>query len=118
MREVAARLNARWAGGKTRAHFIPEYYDYPGVTKWLETQGVKQVDEGLHDDFAITAQMMAVDPATVRIKQRVAANKFRINGVELAPAEKTIDWGKKIIDYRADVTARAIRKAVPRRPKQ
>ncbi len=118
MRQVAARLNGLWAGGKTRVHFIPEYYDYPGVTKWLEGQGVKQVDEGLHDDFAITAQMMAVDPAMVRMKQRVAANKFRINGVELSPAEKTIDWGKKIIDYRAEVTVRAIRKAVPTRPKE
>jgi len=110
MRAVAARLNAQWAGGKTRVHFIPEYYDYPGVTTWLEQQGVKQVDEGLHDDFAITAQMMAVDPATVRMKQRVAADKFRINGVELAPAEKTID-------YRAEVTVQAIRKAVPKGPK-
>jgi creatinine amidohydrolase len=118
MREVAARLNAQWAGGKARVHFIPEYYDYPGVTKWLERQGVKQVDEGLHDDFAITAQMMAVDPATVRMKQRVAADKFRINGVELAPVEKTTDWGKKIIDYRAEVTVQAIRKAVPMRPKE
>jgi creatinine amidohydrolase len=112
MKEVATRLNPKWAGGKTRVHFIPEYYDYPGVAKWLEKQGVKQVDEGLHDDFAITAQMMAVDPATVRMKQRIAANKFRINGVELAPVEKTIDWGKKIIDYRAEVTVQAIRKAI------
>src|SRR5262249_50264093 len=86
MRAVADRLNARWAGGKTRVHFIPEYYDYGGVRRWLEQQGVKQVDEGLHDDFAMTAQMMAVDPATVRMKQRLATGKFRINGVELAPA--------------------------------
>jgi creatinine amidohydrolase/Fe(II)-dependent formamide hydrolase-like protein len=27
MRAVAERLNRRWAGGKTRVHFIPEYYD-------------------------------------------------------------------------------------------
>jgi len=117
MKEVAARLNAKWSDGKTRVHFIPEYYDYPGVTKWLEQQGVRQVDEGLHDDFAITAQMMTVDPATVRMKQRVSAGKFRINGVELAPAEKTIEWGKRIIDYRAEVTVQAIRKSVSSRPK-
>jgi hypothetical protein len=43
----------------------------------------------LHDDFAITAIMMTVDPTTVRMKQRLAADKFRINGVELAPADKT-----------------------------
>jgi creatinine amidohydrolase/Fe(II)-dependent formamide hydrolase-like protein len=112
MKEVAGRLGARWAGGKTRVHFIPEYYDYPGVTRWLEEQGIKQVSEGLHDDFAITAQMMAVDPSTVRMKQRIAAGKFKINGVDLAPAEKTIAWGKKIIEFRAETTVRAIRAAV------
>ena len=112
MKAVAARLNAKWAGGKTRVHFISEYYDYPGVEKWLEKQGIKQVDEGLHDDFAITAQMMVVDPTTVRMKQRIAADKFRINGIELAPAEKTIEWGKKIIDFRAEGTVKAIRKAL------
>lgn len=111
MKNVAARLNEKWAG-KTRVHFIPEYYDYPGVTKWLETQGIKQVSEGIHDDFAITATMMVVDPATVRMKQRIAAKKFRINGVDLDPAEKTIEWGKKVIDYRADLTAKAIRKSI------
>jgi creatinine amidohydrolase/Fe(II)-dependent formamide hydrolase-like protein len=112
LKEVAARLNSRWAGGKSRVHYIPEFYDYPGVTRWLEQQGIKQVPEGHHDDFAMTAMMMAVDPTTVRMKQRIAAGKFRINGVELAPAEKTVAWGKKIIDFRAEATVKAIRQAV------
>jgi creatinine amidohydrolase len=112
MKAVSARLNAKWAGGKTRVHYIPEYYDYPGVEKWLEQQGIKQDDEGLHDDFAITAQMMAVDPATVRMKQRIAAGRFRINGIDLVPAEKTIAWGKKIVAFRAETTVQAIRKAL------
>jgi creatinine amidohydrolase/Fe(II)-dependent formamide hydrolase-like protein len=112
MKEVASRLNAKWTDRKARVHFIPEFYDYPAVAKWLEQQGIKQVDEGLHDDFVMTAQMMAVDPTTVRMKERIAANKFRINGVDLAPAEKTIEWGKKILDYRAELTVRAIRKAL------
>jgi creatinine amidohydrolase/Fe(II)-dependent formamide hydrolase-like protein len=117
MKAVADRLDAKWAGGKTRVHFIPEYYDYPGVTRWLEQQGIKQTDEGLHDDFVITAQMMAVDPSTVRMKQRVAAGLFRINGVNLAPAEKTIEWGKKIIAFRAERTFNAIRGAVAKESK-
>ena len=56
--------------------------------------------------------MMVVDPTTVRMKQRIAADKFRINGIDLAPAEKTIDWGKKIVDFRAEATVKAIRKSV------
>ena len=58
--------------------------------------------------------MMAVDPKSVRTSERIAANKFRINGVELAPAEKTAEWGRRIIDYRAETTAKVIRAALGR----
>jgi creatinine amidohydrolase len=109
MKEVASTLNAAWTDGKTRVHFIPEYYDYPGVQKWLESQGVKQTNEGHHDDFQITAEMMVVDPTTVRLQERIAAGKASINGVPIAPAEKAIEWGKKIVDYRAEITVKAIR---------
>ncbi len=117
MKEVAAALNAKWKDGKTKVHFIPEYYNYPAVTKWLEEQGLKQEPEGWHDDFAITAMLMAVDPTLVRMKQRQAAGNFRINGVDLAPAAKTVEWGKKIIDFRAEATAKAIRQATANPPK-
>jgi creatinine amidohydrolase/Fe(II)-dependent formamide hydrolase-like protein len=113
MKAVAGELNAKWQGG-SRVHYIPEYYDYGGLTKWLEQQGVKQTPEGLHDDFAMTAMMMSVDPLSVRAQQRIAAGKFRINGVELAPAEKTIAWGKRIIDHRAEQTVKVIRQAMQR----
>jgi hypothetical protein len=56
--------------------------------------------------------MMTVDPTSVRMKQRLAAGKFHINGVDLAPAEKTIAWGRRIVDYRADLTVIAIRKSM------
>jgi len=109
MKAAAAQLNAKWADGKTRVHFLAPFYDYAGLNKWLAEQGVKQTNEGLHDDFAITAQMMVVDPNTVRMQERIAAGKFRINGVDLAPAEKTIEWGRKIIEHRAELTVKALR---------
>ena len=111
MKAVAASLNEAWSKEKTRAYFIPEYYDYAGVNKWLTEQGITQSDEGIHDDFAITSQMMVVDPQSVRMAQRIEAGNFRINGVDLAPAEKTIAWGKKVVDYRAGLTAELIKKA-------
>jgi creatinine amidohydrolase/Fe(II)-dependent formamide hydrolase-like protein len=109
MKVVAETLNGKWKDGKTKVHFIPEYYNYPAVEKWLQEQGIKQEPEGWHDDFAITAMLMAVDPTFVRMKQREKAKNFRINGVDLAPAEKTIEWGKKIIEFRAEATVKAIR---------
>jgi creatinine amidohydrolase/Fe(II)-dependent formamide hydrolase-like protein len=113
MEAVAARLDARWQG-KTRVHFISEYYDYAAIDRWLEVQGVRQRDEGVHDDFATTAQLLAVDPTAVRMHQRLAAGRFRINGIDLAPVEQTVAWGRKIIDFRAEVTVQAIRKASAR----
>jgi creatinine amidohydrolase len=107
MKRTASELNARWSG-RARVHYIAAYYDYAEVTKWLESEGIKQTPEGLHDDFAITAIMMTVDPNMVRMKERGAAGKFSINGVDLAPAPKTIEWGKKIIEFRANATVKAI----------
>ncbi len=111
MKAVASELSPKWRGSRTSIHYIVEYYDYPGVAKWLESQGLRQVPEGIHDDFAITSQMMTVDPATVRMRQRMAKGKFSINGVNLAPMEKSVEWGKKVVDYRARITVEAIRKA-------
>lgn len=112
MKRVAEELSGRWSNGGPRVHYIAEYYDYDEVGEWLEKEGVHQTPEGLHDDFAITALLMAVDPGLVRMKERAAAGKFSINGVELAPAPKTIEWGKRILDYRANATVRAIERAI------
>jgi creatinine amidohydrolase len=112
MEAVADALNAKWSGGKARVYYIKEYYNYPEVARWLEAQGIKQTPEGLHDDFAITAQMAAVDPTSVRAAERIKAGKFRINGVDLAPVERTAAWGRKIADHRAEVTSAALRRAM------
>ncbi len=114
MKTVATRLNEKWSDGKTTIHFIPQYYDFSAVEKWLEEQGIHQEPEGLHDDFAMTAMMMAVDPDSVRAKERIAAGRFHINGVDLAPTEKTIEWGRRIVDFRADVTVKAYRATLPK----
>jgi creatinine amidohydrolase/Fe(II)-dependent formamide hydrolase-like protein len=114
MQAVSDELNAKWANGKTRVYYIAQYYDYGDVAKWLEAQGIRQVSEGLHDDFAITAQMVAVDPTSVRAEERIKAGKFRINGVDLAPVAKTAAWGRKIADHRAEATVAALRRAIER----
>jgi hypothetical protein len=108
MREVATMLNARW-NGAPRVLYVPEYYDYPGVTRWLEGQGVKETDEGHHDDVGISIQVMLVDPELARMKARVAAGRFSINGVPLAPLDRTLALARRLVDYRAETTVAAIR---------
>ncbi len=109
MNVVADRLNAQWTGRKTKVFFIPEYYNHDSVDTWLEEQGIHETSEGLHDDFAVTATMFAVDPDSVRAKERITADLFRINGISLAPFEKTREWAKRIIEFRAAETVKAFR---------
>ena len=109
LKAVANQLNAKWTDKKTRALYIPEYYDFAAVAKWLEDRGIQQEPEGYHDDFGMTAMMMAVDQQSVRSRQRIEAGKFTINGVKLAPTKKTIEWGNRIINFRADETVNAIK---------
>jgi creatinine amidohydrolase/Fe(II)-dependent formamide hydrolase-like protein len=111
MEATAERLNTQWTDA--RAHFIPEFYRYADLVTFLEQElGVKQVSEGLHDDFQITALMMAVDPVTVRYDERVKAGKASINGVDITPREKTIEIGRKLMEFRAGQTVNAIHKAI------
>jgi len=94
-----------------RVSFVPEYYNYGEVGKFLETHGIKQVPEGLHDDFGITAIMSTVDPDSIRARQRKRAGNFSINGINLSPLKNTQKWGRAIIKFRTDAAVAAIRKA-------
>ncbi len=48
----------------------------------------------------------------IRMPERVKAGKFVINGVPLAPIEKTIAHGKRMVEFRTQVTVAATRKAM------
>lgn len=110
MAAVAARLNERW--GKPIAHHIPEFYNYDEVRAYMERDlGIAQpADEGLHDNYYITSLMMTVDPTVVRYEQRLEAGKASINGVSIAPKEKTIEVGRKLMQFRVERTVVAIRR--------
>jgi creatinine amidohydrolase len=112
MKAVARKLNAKWAGGKARVHYVPEYYDARGLAEWLREQGIREVDEGIHDSYEVSAILASIDPKLIRMGPRKAAGKFSINGVDLDPVEKTALMGRKIIDRYAETTAKAIEKSM------
>ena len=85
--------------------------DNPRWNEWLADHGVTEVDQGLHDDVRHSAIMMTVDPMTVRMPQRKRKGQFSINGVELAPVERTIALAEDLIAYQSSVTVAAIRKS-------
>ncbi len=110
MHEVAEQLDKAWSGSGVRAHHVDEYYDWPGRQRWLAARGYKEVDQGIHDELSGEAIMLSVDPRSVRMEQRIAAGKFSINGIALAPVEQTQQLGRELVDHIADITATAIRK--------
>ncbi|WP_428273694.1 creatininase family protein [Candidatus Palauibacter sp.] len=111
MANVAARLNERW--DDAHAHHIPEYYRYGGGD-FLESElGIVETEnDGIHDSFGITSLMMTVDPTVVRFDQRVKAGLAKINGVPIAPKEKTIEIGLKLQAYRTALTVGKIRESI------
>jgi len=112
MKDVAAALNAEWKG-QGAVHFIPEYYNYGDVEQFQEkVLGIHEQLEGYHDDYYISAIIATVSTDAIRMPERVKAGKFVINGVPLAPIEKTIENGKKMIAFRTAATVAAIKKSM------
>jgi hypothetical protein len=48
----------------------------------------------------------------VRLQADRGCDKFRIDGVDLAPAAKTIEWCRKIVEFRAQATVEAIQRPI------
>lgn len=121
MRDVAAELNQLWGGQGARVHHVDEYYreDIWSCEFVKNELGiVQQPDECsatrdlYHDDYHYSSIVATTDPQRIRAEQRMRAGLFSINGVDLAPLERTIENGRRLIDYRAEITVRAIRSAM------
>ena len=121
MAAVTEALNARWLGTPARVFHITEYYREDIYScEYLKAElGVfQQPDEcratrnEYHDDYHYSSIIATVDPDMIRAQQRIEAGLFSINGVDLSPLETTITNGQKLVEYRAHVTARAIRAAI------
>ncbi len=124
LKAVAEELTAKW-NGTPGVHHIPEYYNWsqpgvpggPTVRKFTTESGIPEKfdSDGIHDDYGLTSVLMASDPKFVRLEQRIAANKTTINGISIVPKEKTIEFGKKVVEWRANIAVDAIKKALAAR---
>ena len=120
MQAVADALNAVWNGSPAWVHHIPEYYreDIYSCDFLKSELGIfQEPDECVatrnefHDDYHYSSIIATTDPDRIRVEQRMAAGLFSINGADLAPLEQTIANGRRLVQYRAEITARAIRSA-------
>ena len=113
MNAVAAKYTELWKGSPLVAH-VPEHYTYNVVSKEMASRGLVKEgqSDGLHDDPIITLNMFMADPKSVRFDERVKAGKASINGVSIADRNKNLEIGRAIVDFRANYTAEAIKKAI------
>ncbi len=111
MATVADALSTAWKGDSGGIYHIPEYYNYDDVVDYQrDVLGVDEDPrlEGLHDDYYITSIIMNDNPQHVRLEQRIEAGKASINGISIVPIEQTIEHGRRLIEFRTDVTVGAI----------
>jgi creatinine amidohydrolase/Fe(II)-dependent formamide hydrolase-like protein len=124
MENVTAALNEAWANQPSRVHFIPEYYteDIYSCDFLKEELGIFQEPDNCvatrdeyHDDYHYSSIIATTDPERIRVRQRIEEGLFSINGVDLNPLEQTIENGQRLVQYRAEITARAIRSSIAER---
>ena len=110
---VATELSQAWAGQNILVAHIPEYYNYADVLKYQnEVLGKVELNkdlDGYHDDYYISSMIMNDDPRHVRYHERVKVGLDHINSLPLV-LDEALAIGKKLAQFRADVTAAAIQK--------
>jgi creatinine amidohydrolase/Fe(II)-dependent formamide hydrolase-like protein len=108
---VASELSQAWKGQPMLVSHIREYYNYADVLKYQnEVLGKVELDkdlDGYHDDYYISSIIMNDSPDHVRYDQRVKVNLDHINSLPLV-LDEALAIGKKLIQFRADVTVAAI----------
>jgi hypothetical protein len=74
--------------------------------------GIVEEDDSYHDSYWITTLMMANDPEIVRYSTRVAQGLTDVNGVSIAPAERSVEIGEELTRFRVENTVKAIEATV------
>lgn len=117
MEAAANALNERYGGSPASFHYVADFYNHTQVRQYIqEDLGIPEEMEynassgsdGIHEELSIAAIMSVIDPTSIRYDQRVAAGRASINGISLEPLSQTQELGRKIIDFRTQITVDAI----------
>jgi len=110
--EVAESLAQEWRGDDVLVAHIREYYNYRDVLRYQnEVLGMVELNkdlDGYHDDYYISSLIMNDSPEHIRLYQRQKVNLDHINSLYIREDEG-LEIGRKLAQFRADVTAEAIR---------
>ncbi len=109
--DVATELADEWRGEDVLVAHVREYYNYGDVLQYQnEVLGMVELNkdlDGYHDDYYISSLIMNDSPDHIRLPQRKAVGLDHINSLYIDEAEG-LEIGRKIAQFRADVTVAAI----------
>ena len=109
-------LNAKWKGDPAGARiFSPRVLQLRRRSRQFEQEslGIHEKMEGCTTTTTSPRSSPCTIRTRVRMPERMKAGKFVINGISLAPIEKTVENGEKIVAFRTGKNrAAAIRKAL------
>ena len=109
---VAQRLDAELSSGGIRVFQVGDYYARNGQEEWLKSQGFTEAEIGVHAALIDTAQLMAIDPAGVRmalLSSSAGSPDGGKNGVIGDPARATPALGKRLLELKIEAAVRQIR---------
>jgi creatinine amidohydrolase/Fe(II)-dependent formamide hydrolase-like protein/peroxiredoxin len=115
MKEVAAALNEEWRGGKTRVHFVPDYYSDNGYREWLVSLGETEETIGGHAGISDTSQLLFVAPEHIRKDRLAKGGGFEGSGVSGDPTRASVERGEKGIELKVEAAVAQIRKLMAER---
>lgn len=102
---VAARLNAEWAGSGVRVYALTDYYQKSRVElrAWLlEKFGYDAATAGSHAGITDTSQLLYIFPDGIR-RDRLMPNGGGPNsGVSGDPTKATADIGRQAIEFKVN----------------
>jgi creatinine amidohydrolase len=104
---VADKLTALWKKDGVLVANISKYYDPSnGQVRWLQKQGFKDFDIGLHAALRDTSELMYVHPEGIRSNPVIIPD--RLSGVFGNPFLATKEIGKKMIELKIDTAVTEI----------
>lgn len=120
MQNVAMALNTEWIDDSTRVYYIPDYYSEDIWSyDFLKQLGYIQLpDEAtafrnrIHTDLHYESIMAVLEPQLVRAQTRFRNGTYEVHGVEMESESELIELGKKLTEYRAEITVKAMIAAV------
>lgn len=120
MQAVADALNQAWAATPVRVHHVAEYYEediwsYDELKRMgiVQQPDVKSATrDGVHTDYHYESIVATIDPTLIRTEQRIKAGQYMVYGVDMNPPERTVENGRKLVAYRARITAAAISRRI------